>query len=78
MFSGKDSTSKRTDNSLRGKSLRRALGKDVPKTLTPYEWEQWYAENGVPEAHKHPVNTEASERKFSRASKCVWRLDSEA
>ena len=24
----------------------------IPKTLTPHEWEQWYAEHGVPESHR--------------------------
>ncbi|MEH6588126.1 MAG: DUF3429 domain-containing protein [Halioglobus sp.] len=43
-----------TDNSLRAKSLGRALAGDVPKTLTPHEWEQWYAEHGVPEGHLVP------------------------
>jgi len=46
-----------TDNSLRAKSLRRALAGDVPKTLTPYEWEQWYAEQGVPDSHLSPKAT---------------------
>ena len=41
----------RADNSLRAKSLDRALGSRLPITLTPYEWEQWYAEHGVPESH---------------------------
>lgn len=41
----------RSDNSLRGKSLQRALHGDLPKTLTAYEWEQWYAEHGVPSSH---------------------------
>ncbi|MDX1735357.1 MAG: hypothetical protein R3228_13375 [Halioglobus sp.] len=41
-----------SDTSLRGKALDRALGTDIPKTLTPYEWEQWYAEHGVPESHR--------------------------
>ncbi len=40
-----------SDNSLRGKSLQRALNGEAPKTLTPYEWEQWYAEHGVPQSH---------------------------
>lgn len=40
------------DNSLRGKAMRRALRQQVPKTLTPHEWEQWYAEHGMPEAHR--------------------------
>ena len=55
-----------TDNSLRAKSLGRAIGGDVPKTLTPYEWEQWYAEHGVPDSHLAPqVNTEATKQNAS-------------
>ena len=45
---------KSTDHGLGAKSLRRALSGDVPKTLTPYEWEQWYADHGVPEGHLAP------------------------
>ncbi|MFT4822795.1 MAG: hypothetical protein ACJAUG_001124 [Halioglobus sp.] len=41
----------RSDTSLRGKSLQRALGEEVPKTLTPYEWQEWYKLHGVPEGH---------------------------
>ena len=40
------------DNSLRGNALRRALQQQVPTTLTPYEWEQWYIEHGIPQAHR--------------------------
>jgi hypothetical protein len=40
------------DNSLRGKALAQARGKQPPRTLTPHEWEQWYAENGVPDSHR--------------------------
>ena len=40
------------DNSLRGKALERATGGDVPKTLTPWEWQQWYAEHGQPAEHR--------------------------
>lgn len=39
------------DNSLRGNAMRRALRQKVPRTLTPHEWELWYAEHGVPEEH---------------------------
>lgn len=46
-----DGEIRRADNSLRGKSLRRALDLEVPKTLTPYEWEQWYADHGIPQSH---------------------------
>ena len=44
------------DTSLRGHSLQRALGRQVPKTLTPHEWQQWYAEYGVPDSHKGGSN----------------------
>ena len=40
------------DTSLRGHALRRATEQDVPRTLTAWEWEQWYAENDKPEAHQ--------------------------
>jgi hypothetical protein len=33
------SKEERTDNSLRGKALQRALQKTTPRTLTAYEWE---------------------------------------
>jgi hypothetical protein len=39
------------DHSLRAHSLKRATKASVPRTLTPYEWEQWYAQYGVPESH---------------------------
>jgi hypothetical protein len=41
----------RSDTSLRAQSLRRATTQTVPRTLTPYEWEEWYAQHGVPESH---------------------------
>jgi hypothetical protein len=40
-----------SDTSLRAQSLKRATTGEVPHTLTPHEWEQWYAEHGVPESH---------------------------
>jgi len=43
---------KAKDTSLRGNALKRATGSDVPRTLTAWEWEQWYADNGKPEAHE--------------------------
>ena len=41
------------DHSLRKKALDRATGDKVPTTLTPWEWQEWYAQNGVPASHKH-------------------------
>jgi hypothetical protein len=49
-----------SDHSLRGNALSRALSGGVPKTLTPYEWEQWYAEHGVPHSHLAPPETKQS------------------
>ncbi len=42
----------RSNTSLRSHALHRALGEHVPKTLTPWEWEQWYADHGVPDSHR--------------------------
>jgi hypothetical protein len=39
------------DTSLRAKTLERALEDKIPTTLTPYEWQEWYAEHGVPKSH---------------------------
>jgi Protein of unknown function (DUF3429) len=55
------------DHTLRGSSLRRALSGDLPRTLTPHEWEQWYAEHGVPRSHIAPPAKQATS---SRDSKC--------
>jgi len=41
-----------SDTSLRAQSLRRAKANEPPRTMTPFEWEQWYAEQGVPEGHR--------------------------
>lgn len=43
------------DTSLRGKALERATGSTVPRTLTPWEWQQWYSENGQPARHRQSV-----------------------
>ena len=40
------------DHSLRKQALDRALSERVPRTLTPWEWEEYYAEHGVPDAHR--------------------------
>jgi hypothetical protein len=41
-----------SDTSLRAQSLRRATSGEAPRTLTPFEWEEWYAEHGVPATHR--------------------------
>lgn len=60
-----------SDHSLRAQSLKRAMTGRVPRTLTPYEWEQWYEQNGVPESHTRPGGAEISwwQRLFSRKAR---------
>ena len=45
------------DTSLQAHALEHTDPDYVPKTLTPHEWEQWYAEHGVPESHRHPPSS---------------------
>jgi hypothetical protein len=40
------------DTSLQAQALRRARSGEAPRTLTPFEWEQWQAEHGVPPSLK--------------------------
>ena len=54
-----EKTGKSADTSLRAASLQRAVGQSLPKTLTPYEWQQWYAEHGIPDSHLNPAKKQA-------------------
>lgn len=45
------------DHSLRGQAMERATEERVPRTLTPWEWEHWYAQHGVPERHREVRRT---------------------
>ena len=66
-------TEARADTSLRSHSLRRAMSRKPPRTLTPFEWEQWYADNGVPEEHlrtSHPI-TETPWQRLQRYLGCA-------
>lgn len=42
---------------LRDKSLEHTDPDYLPRTLTPHEWEAFYAEHGVPREHRHPQLT---------------------
>jgi hypothetical protein len=44
--------SETNDHSLRKQALDRATGDKLPKTLTPWEWQEWYEAHGVPDSHK--------------------------
>ena len=50
------------DRSLRGQALRRASGEVPPRTLTAWEWEEWYARHGVPDRHREGDCREAEPR----------------
>ena len=39
------------DHSLQGAALERATRGGPPKTLTPWEWLEYYEQHGVPETH---------------------------
>ena len=54
------------DRSLRGQALRRASSKRPPRTMTAWEWEAWYAENGVPDYHHRDAGN-------AQAKRGVWR-----
>ncbi len=51
-----DVTGKRGDPSLRAQSLRRALAQRPPRTMTAWEWEEWYAQHGVPATHRRATS----------------------
>lgn len=54
------------DHSLRQKALERATDDKVPTTLTPWEWQEYYAEHGIPDSHKQPARADSqAERKAS-------------
>jgi len=43
------------DLSLQAKARKRAMESIVPRTLTPWEWQEWYERHGVPESHSSPT-----------------------
>jgi hypothetical protein len=45
------------DRSLRGNALRRATGSQVPRTLTAWEWEEYYRTHGRPETHVEAITS---------------------
>jgi hypothetical protein len=76
--SGKESTAATSDpektTSLQAHALEHTDPDYVPKTLTPHEWEAWYAEHGVPAAHRQPKPAASTETSlWSRLKRLVRR-----
>ena len=46
------------DATLRDKSLEHTDPDYVPRTLTPHEWQAWYAQHGVPPGHRPAAQRE--------------------
>lgn len=59
-------TEPQKDLSLQGNARRRALETVVPRTLTPWEWQEWYAIHGVPESHRNPEAIESKPTMLER------------
>lgn len=53
-----------TDRSLRGQALRRATVNTPPRTLTAWEWKEWYAQHGVPDTHRAALPGNAQQGKL--------------
>jgi hypothetical protein len=49
--------------SLQDKSLEHTDPDYLPKTLTPFEWEEFYEEHGVPPAHRGRAKSERDSSK---------------
>lgn len=47
------------EHSLREAALKRAMSNNRPTTLTPWEWEEWYATHNIEKDLGNPVKTEA-------------------
>lgn len=51
------------DKSLKARAYQRATEQTLPKTMTPWEWEEWYAMHGTPEEHLSATPNEPPENK---------------
>ena len=74
------------DHSLRAQAMERAAEDGVPRTMTPWEWEQWYASHGMPDQHRVKPESSRSlwQRLFGRRTagqapaNCVRNTDEDA
>jgi hypothetical protein len=65
-----------TDHSLAKKAWDRAQSGKLPRTMTPWEWEQWYAENGIPNAHRDLEARPPAPSRGLRFRKFLWEAGS--
>lgn len=49
---------------LRGKALLRAKDDKTPRTMTPYEWLEYYETHGIPPEHQKPTHNKSLWSKF--------------
>lgn len=52
-----DGPGESADTSLQRQAERHTEDDYVPRTMTPHEWEEWYAEHGVPPGHRSSEET---------------------
>lgn len=69
---GKSNGEEEIDKSLSAQAYERATSGEPPTTLTPWEWEQWYAEHGMPEKFKEDGSGQTSSTKEKETAKPVW------
>ncbi len=70
-----DGPGESADTSLQRQAERHIDRDYVPRTLTPHEWEQWYAAHGVPPGHRRGVTGSApGPARASRWRRLLTRL----
>ena len=63
------------DHSLQQKALERATGDKVPTTLTPWEWQEYYSQHGVPETHRQTAGPSSVPAKSTSRWRRLLHLD---
>ena len=61
------------DKSLRAQAFRRAESQQPPKTMTPWEWEEWYAQHGVPPSFESFDSAETANTETDRPAP-FWKF----
>lgn len=58
--------------SLQEQALAHTGADYVPRTLTPYEWETFYATRGVPATHRHVARSPRKPGLWRRLWQVIW------